>query len=139
MDANPPSQAKDSPFWSVCPHNLVAILKKFLNGIRRFRIEEAEVIERRARVEVLPVLVRVFGLHAQFEICLLFAGITFLPCGYTFSLLRFHLPLLPSFHFLLPPYITFFKRLFRSDQLTTGVPCHMLAKSTVEREEQAGL
>lgn len=139
MNANPPPQANDSPRWSAFPHNLVAVFKEFLNGIWRLRIEEAEVIKRRARVESLPALVRVFRLRTQLEICLHFPGIAFLPRGCTFSLLRLRLPLLPALHCQLPPYVAFFKRLFCTGQLIADVLPHTLAKSAVEREEQAGL
>ena len=139
MNANPPQQANDSPRWSTCPHNLVTIFKEFLNRIWRSRIEEAEVSKRRARVERLPTLVRIFGLRTQLEICLDFPGIAFLPRGCTFSLLRLRLPLLPALHCQLPPYIVFFKRLLCIGQLIADVLPHTLAKSAVEREEQAGL
>ena len=139
MNANPPPQANDGPGWSTRPHNLIAVLDEFLNRIRRLGIEEAEVIKRRGRVETLPALVRVFGLHTQFEIRLEFPGVTFLPCGCTFSLLRLPLPLLPGFQRQLPPCILFFKRLFCPGQLTADLLSHTLAKSAVEGEEQAGL
>jgi len=139
MDANPPPQANGCPRWSACPRNLAAIFHKFFNRIRRLRIEEGEVIKRSARVEILHTLVRVFGLHAQFEICFQFPGVTFFPCGCAFSLLRLPLPLLPGVQFLLPPCIPFLKGLLRTGQLIANVLSHTLAKSAVEREEQARL
>src|SRR5258706_2458609 len=139
MNANPPPQANDGPRWSARPHNLAAILKEFLNRIRRLCIEEAEVIKRFTRVEILPAFVRIFRLRTQFEICLHFPGVTLFPCGRTFSLLRLRLPPLPGLHCQLPPYIHFFKPLFCTGQSIADVLPHTLAMSAVEREEQAGL